>query len=84
MAKTYLRQNTHNRNPPQPVPPGWGTTPKGNNMPKYYPIRTAEELLEKGLTGDDLEDAFGGLDLDEQDRYLDLVEGQLPWTVWSV
>ena len=53
-------------------------------MPQYHPIRTAEDLLEKGLTGDDLEDAFGGLDLDEQDRYLDLVEGQLPWTVWSV
>ena len=53
-------------------------------MPKYRPIRTAEELLASGLTGYDLEDAFGGLSLAEQSRYLDLVEGQLPWTVWSV
>lgn len=84
MGKTDLHQNTHNRNPPQPVPPGWGTTPKGNDMPQYRPIRTAEELLASGLTGFDLAEAFGGLDLDEQDRYLDLVEGQLPWTTWSV
>lgn len=53
-------------------------------MPTYRLIRTAEELLASGLTGYDLEDAFGGLDLDEQDRYLTIVEGQLPWTVWSV
>lgn len=83
MAKDSLRQNAHNCNPSQPVPPGWGTT-KGNDMPQYRPIRTAEELLASGLTGYDLEDAFGGLDLDEQDRYLAIVEGQLPWTTWSV
>ena len=84
MAKDSLRQNAHNHNPPQPVPPGWGTTLKGNDMPKYRPIRTAEELLASGLTGYDLEDAFGGLSLAEQSRYLDLVESQLSWTVWSV
>lgn len=53
-------------------------------MPQFRPLRTAEALLASGLTGFDLEDAFDGLDLDEQTRYLDLVEGQLPWTVWSV
>jgi hypothetical protein len=53
-------------------------------MPKYLPIRTAEELIACRLTGFDLEDAFSSLDLDEQERYLELIEGQRPWTVWSV
>ena len=53
-------------------------------MTKYHPLRTAEALLASSLTGFDLEDAFGALSLAEQTRYLDLVEGQLPWTAWSV
>ena len=52
-----------------------------HNLVGLNSINTAEDLLAANLEGDALVEAFAALSLEEQSRYLDLLELNCPWPI---
>jgi hypothetical protein len=52
-----------------------------HNLVGLNTINTAEDLLAANLEGEALDEAFASLSLEEQARYLDLLELNCPWPI---
>lgn len=48
---------------------------------KSNAINTAEDLLAADLEGDELSESFAELSLEDQERFLDLLENDCPWPI---